>query len=245
MDPDGGIVVKNPEFLLEADRSSPLIFEFASGGDEGTSQALVLGLAAKALPLSGLNYTSPLDPFMMRLKVSLILAILISLPVWVWQIWLFVAPGLTDKEKRVVRPMLIGAIGLFPLGASFAYVMLYLIFSVMLTYQVEGIVALYSIDKYFKLMTNMVIVFGFIFELPLIIAMLARVGIVTPAFLRHYRRHIYIVLALVSMLVTPGDPWSMIAALIPLFGLFEISIWIAGVMAMLRRADEPPEEGTT
>ena len=107
-----------------------------------------------------------------------------------------------------------------------------------------GIATLYTIRDYMKLMTNMMIVFGVIFELPLVVAVLSRIGIVTPAFLRHYRRHIYVGLAVVAMVITPADPFSMLIALIPLLILFEASVWLSQIMFLMRGrdfedADEP------
>lgn len=187
---------------------------------------------------SNIVYDSPIDPLMVQFKVALIMGILISLIVWVWQIWLFIEPGLTDKEKRVVGPMLVWAIFLFPLGALFAYGMVFLIVPMMNTYVVPGIDPLYNIGKYLKLLTTMMIVFGFIFELPVVLGLLARIGVVTPAFLTHYRRHIWVGLAVVAMLVTPADPVSMMVALVPLIALFELSVVISRPMALLRQRDE-------
>jgi sec-independent protein translocase protein TatC len=88
----------------------------------------------------------------------------------------------------------------------------------------------------------MMIVFGIIFELPLVVALLARVGVATPEFLKQYRRHIYVGLAFAAMILTPADPITMIVAYIPLLVLFEVSIWIAQVMALMRRNDEEAAE---
>jgi Tat protein translocase TatC len=214
------------------DRSAAVVW-YIPAQDGATTRTFTMargGLSAQMV--------SPVDPFLMPLKVALVMGILLALPVCVWQIWLFVAPGLTDKEKRVVRPMLVGSIFLFPVGAAFAYAMFFFIMPAMSGWAIGGVQTNYNVRDYLKMMTTMMIVFGFIFELPLIVAMLARVGIVTPAFMRHYRGHIYVVLSIFAMLATPADPISMIAALVPLIVLFEISIYIAGVMKALRDREE-------
>lgn len=237
VNPDGGVSVINPERLMETPKFKvppALLLEFPAGGDRMTTQTLNL---TKKREGADLIYTNPIDPFMMPLKVAIIMGILLSLAVWVYQTWAFVAPGLTEPEKKVVGPMLFGAILLFPVGAAFAYTLFFLIIPVMQRYIVSGIETLYTIREYLKLMTNMMLVFGVIFELPLVMALLARIGIVTPAFLRHYRRHIYVALSIVAMLITPADPFSMLIALIPLLILFEISVWLAGVMALMRSRD--------
>jgi sec-independent protein translocase protein TatC len=241
---DGSLRVKAPGRLGRIDPEAPpprLVLEFPAAADGATTQAVDLTRKREG---ADLIYTNPIDPFMMPFKVAIIMGILLSLGVWVWQTWLFVAPGLTEPEKRVVGPLLFGAIFLFPIGAGFAYGMFFLIIPVMNRYIVPGIETLYTIRDYLKLMTNMMLVFGVIFELPLVVAVLARIGIVTPAFLQQYRRHIYVALAFVAMVITPADPFSMLIALIPLLLLFEASVWVAKIMAVMRRGDfEDDAEG--
>ena len=235
VDPADGTLRVDVEAIQKLNRMEAMIFQLSSSDEDGeTSKTLALETGTD---LPSLIYLSPMDPFLMPLRVALIMGILLSLVVWVWQIWLFVKPGLTDKESRVVRPLLVGAIVLFPIGASFAYGMFYFIIPLMESWAVSNIETQYNIRDYIKLMTNMMIVFGFIFELPMVIAMLARIGIVTPAFLTHYRRHIYVGLAVLAMLITPADPWTMLMALIPLVVLFEVSVWIAKAMALMRKRD--------
>ena len=188
-------------------------------------------------PQQQFYYHSPLDPFFMLIKVALILGILLSLPVIIYQIWGFISPGLKPNERKIIRPMLLGAIVLFPIGSLFAFYILQLVLKIMQTYQVENIDPLLSIFDYLSLLTVMMIVFGVIFELPLIIAIAARIGVVTPEFLRLYRRHAYVGLAVASMVLTPPDPFSMMAAFIPLVGLYELSIALAKPMSMLHRRD--------
>lgn len=230
---DGSVRLEGPENLRELEQIDHLVLELLPTQDDPTTRTVdIIGQSGRKR--GGMIYHRPLDPLMMQLKVAVVMGILISLVVWVWQIWLFVAPGLTVKEKSVVRPLLVAAIVLFPIGAAFAYWMFFLIIQVMQQYVVAGIETLYTVQDYLKVMTNLMIAFGFIFELPLVIALLARIGIVTPAFLRHYRRHIYVGLAVISMLITPADPFSMLMALAPLLLLFEVSVLVAGPMSRMR-----------
>lgn len=216
--------------LVVADADSTRTFRLASGAEPSGPKIF---------------YPDPLGPFMVQLKVALILAILLALPVWVHQIWLFVAPGLTDKEKKVVRPLLGGTLFLFPVGALFAYFMIYMVVRFMRNYVVEGVDTMYDINAYLKFMTTMMLVFGIIFELPMILALLARVGIVTPAFLSHYRRHIYVGLAVFSMIITPADPFSMLLAFGPLVVLFELSFWIVRPMSLMWARDDVGENASS
>lgn len=241
----GEMKFQHPEILQKLDKIDHLQVVFVMNDDAGTTFA---GPAIGGNPFKTTNiiYSRPFDSVLMPLKVAVVMGIFISLGVWIWQIWLFIKPGLTDKEIRVVRPMLGGAVFLFPLGAAFAYGMFFLVMRVMQNYALSSIETLYTIQDYLKVMTNMMIVFGFIFELPLVIAVLSRVGIVTPELLKHYRRHIYVFLAFVAMIVTPADPYSMMIAFVPLIGLFELSVLISRPMALLKRqADEEDdvEEG--
>lgn len=248
VEPDGAVRVNYPERLAGLERLEEFYLIVPPSDDDSTTIVLAL-VGAGVSRGAKMIFTGPVDPLLMRLKVAIVLGILVSMFVWIWQIWLFIAPGLTDKERGVVRPMLLGAVLLFPLGAYFAYRMIFLIIVMMQRYVVTGVETLYTAHDYLKFMTTMMIVFGFIFELPLVVAIMARLGIVTPALLNQYRRHIYVGLAVVSMLITPADPYTMIMAFVPLVGLFELSILIAKPMAMLHERgqddEDEDEEGAT
>lgn len=182
-------------------------------------------------------YHNPVDPFLMQMRVALMLSVVISLPVLLWQLWLFISPGLTDKERRLVKPLLCGALILFPIGAAFAYFLIKLILIVMMSYTVEGIDPLLSIYEYLSLLTTMMLVFGLIFEFPLVIAIAARVGLVQPAMLTAYRRHAYVGMAFGAMILTPNDGFTMLSAFVPLILLYEISIGLARPMAARHARD--------
>lgn len=188
-------------------------------------------------PRQKLHYAKPLDPIMIPLKVSLVLGLLLALPILLWQIWAFVAPGLTRKERGVVRPMLLGGLVLFPLGALFAYYMYPLAMRMLQFYRSENLEPVLFFGEHLSLMLTFMIIFGIIFELPLAIAVAARVGLVTPSMLKRYRRHAYVVLAIAAILLTPADPFTMITAYVPLLVLFEISVALAGPMAARHRSE--------
>lgn len=232
----GGLKLAPGERLQEKEEHLRAIhIVLPAAENAGTTKTLTVG------DRSNLIYTKPLDPVMMLFKVAIVMGILLSLFVWVWQVWGFIAPGLTLNERKVVKPMLLGGLVLFPLGAIFAYFMLYMVIQIMQTYIVAGIDTLYTIADYLKLMTTMMIVFGIIFELPLVVALMARVGIVTPAFLTMYRKHIWVGLALAAAILTPADPFTMLIAYVPLLLLFELSVIIARFMYLLRAEDEESE----
>jgi sec-independent protein translocase protein TatC len=175
---------------------------------------------------------------MMQLKVAIILGLLMSLPIVLWQIWLFVRPGLHNNEEKIVKPLLAGAMVLFPIGAAFAYFMVRLVIVVMRGYTVENVDTNYDISKYFSLLTSMMLIFGVIFELPLVLSIAARIGLVTPRMLTQYRRPAYAIMTFASMILTPADPWSMLAALVPMIILYEISVIVIRPLAALREREQ-------
>lgn len=243
----GALKFEHPELLESIEKLEGLTILLPATADRRTTKTLTVAFGENPMR-NKIFYSRPFDSVLMPLKVAFVMGILFSLVVWVWQIWLFIVPGLTDKEKRVVRPLLMGAVVLFPIGALFAYGMFFFVIRVMQRYALSSVETFYTIQDYLKVMTTTMIMFGFIFELPLVVAVLARVGIVTPEFLRHYRKHIYVGLALAAIIITPTtDPYNMLLALAPLIILFEISVFIAKPMAaMHRRGQEADgEEGAT
>lgn len=235
--PDGRATIPRPPADIESYENFVLVWP-ADEAQGLPGHSVVIG------PERGqqLFSTSPLDPFMMQLKVALIVGILIALPIILFQGWCFIRPGLTPKERRVVKPLMAGALILFPLGSLFAFFMIRLILLVMQGYVVEGIDPLIEINKYISLIITMMLVFGIIFELPLVIAIAARIGLVTPRLLSEYRRHVYVGLAFASMVLTPADPFSMIAAFIPMVILFELAVILARPMAAMHALDLKSEQ---
>ena len=192
-----------------------------------------------------LYYSKPMDPIMMLLKVAFIGGILVALPILIWQIWLFIKPGLKKRERAIVKPLLSGAIFLFPLGSAFAYYMMQLVLKVMMAYSVDNVLPMLNVFEYISLLFNLMLIFGFIFEIPLALAIASRIGLVTPGFLMSYRRHAYVVLAIAAMVISPGqDPFTMIVALVPLIVLYEFSIGLSIIMARLHKRDQDAEDET-
>ncbi len=232
----GQVDVNGVEAPLNLDRLSTQRFLLVFDEDEPSSAAQ-RSIAIGARPNQGVYYRSPFDAFMVPFKVSLIVGLLLALPILLHQLWLFIKPGLRPAERKVVRSLLAGAIFLFPLGALFAFFMVAMILQVLQSYTPPSIEPLFGINEYLSVLTMMMIVFGVLFELPLFVALAARMGLVTPAMLIHYRRVAYVVLALAAMILTPADPFSMVAALIPLVGLYEVSILVARPMARMHHGD--------
>ena len=156
--------------------------------------------------------------------------VILSLPVIVYQIWSFIAPGLYQKEKKHLPTLIVATFFSFISGAAFAYyVIIPLIIPTLLAFGVEGIENNISIDYYFSFVLQMIMASGVIFEMPVVAYFLGRIGLLTPAFMRHYRRYAIACIFIVAALLTPPDPLSQMLLAIPLLVLYEISIYISGI----------------
>ncbi|MBI5068987.1 MAG: twin-arginine translocase subunit TatC [Deltaproteobacteria bacterium] len=190
-----------------------------------------------------LNYTSYLEPFLVYLKVALYGGTFVAAPWVLWQLWLFVAPGLYRREKRMVVPFLASGTTLFYAGAAFCYflVMPYA-FPALASIAGPDMRPLLTMREQLTLVLAMLLGFGIIFEVPVVIAFLSIVGIVDYKFLAKYRRHAVIVNVLVAALVTPtGDPFNLALMAVPMIVFYEVGILLARVLGK-KPAPEPEAE---
>ena len=166
--------------------------------------------------------------FMIKWGLSFICGSIISLPLITYQIWEFVSPGLHLKERKIALPLILFTFISFISGIMFAYFILIPIslnFFTSMGY--TGIQNNFSINYYFSFITWLMIGCGTIFELPVLIFILARLNIATPSFLKYYRKHAIIGIMILSAIITPPDPVSLIIMTIPLLLIYEISIGVA------------------
>jgi len=184
---------------------------------------------AQYLPMGGLVFTAPMDKFIAHLKISFVCGAIISCPFWLYQIWLFVAPGLYTREKKYTISFIGAGSLLFLLGVSFAYyVVLPMAFHFLMTYGGDVDKPMITIDHYLGFFTQMCLMFGAAFELPLILIILGMLGIVSQKFLRDKRRYAVMTLAVLSAIITPPDLLSMIMMLVPMIVLYEIAVFFVG-----------------
>ena len=191
-----------------------------------------------------LKYTHPSDPFSIVLSTSLWLGVAFAFPVIGYNVWAFVAPALYNHEKRVVLPILIGAVVLFLSGVALAYfVVVPLTLRFLLNFQVASLDPMITVQAYFGFVLSLAISFGLAFELPIAVVLLTMLGIVTPAFLQKFRRHAAVLCVVLGAFLSPGDAiTSTLAMAGPLYLLFELSIWLSLGIYTRREARERRRE---
>ena len=169
----------------------------------------------------------PTEGFVVRLKVSFVAGLFLSSPFWFAQLWGFLSPGLYSNEKKVIIPAIIASSGAFLTGATFGYYILPYAVAYFQSFATVDTAVSWSLGKYLDFSLRLFIAFGVVFELPLIIYLVARLGLVTPAQLKNHRRHAAVAVLAASGLITPPDIFTMIVLAVPLIILYEIGILMA------------------
>jgi sec-independent protein translocase protein TatC len=174
--------------------------------------------------------TGVFDPFFVKLKVAFVVGLIVSSPIWFYQLWAFIAPGLYKREKRWAFGFVGAAVPLFALGGLFAYLAMSRGLRFLLGLTPEGVRPLITIDTYFGYTMAMLLIFGLAFELPLVLVMLNMAGVVTHAFIRKWRRMMIFLVFVFAGAATPSpDPFSMLLLAVPcviLVELAELFVWM-------------------
>ncbi len=186
--------------------------------------------------------TSVISPFMVPLKVLLMTAFLFALPVVLWQVWAFIAPGLYSHEKRLVMPLVVSSTLLFLIGIAFCYFFVFgQVFSFIQSFAPKSITATPDIEAYLSFVLTMFIAFGMAFEVPIVVVVLARMKVVSIEKLKAFRSYFVVLAFIVAAVVTPPDVVSQLALAIPMCLLYEVGIWAAQVFIKHTQAPENTE----
>ncbi|NND65092.1 MAG: twin-arginine translocase subunit TatC, partial [Gammaproteobacteria bacterium] len=212
-----------------------------------------------ALPLlskapDGLIATEVAAPFLVPVKLAFYFALIIAMPVILYQLWAFVAPGLYKNERRLIVPLMLTSLILFYLGALFSFfVILPVVFGFFVSIVPESVTVMPDMARYLKFVFVLCFAFGLSFEIPIATVLLVRTGVTTPAKLRKKRAYVLLGAFVVGMLLTPPDAISQTLLAIPVYVLFELGIilsqwWVPGhrevEQQQLEQANKPSGPST-
>lgn len=179
-----------------------------------------------------LHVFSPMEAIFVTFKASIYAGVVISSPLIIYEVWAFVSPGLTKKERKMIITALIPTIFLFLAGAAFAYfIILPVTLKFFFNFSYKMSTPLFGLDNTLSFVFSMLFIFGVVFQFPLVIAVLARLGVVTHEFLASKRKYAFLLIFVVAGIITP-DPTVVSQTIVgvPLYALYEISIWVARLL---------------
>src|SRR5438477_2033337 len=193
----------------------------------------------KVLPQgSTMIATDVTGTFLVPLKVTLMAAFLIALPYVLYQMWAFVAPGLYHHEKRLAVPVMVSSVFFFGLGMAFAYFLVFpLAFGFFAGYAPTGVQMMTDIDMYLSFVMTMFIAFGITFEVPVVVIVLVRLGVVSLEKLRSIRGYVIVGVFVVGAVFTPPDILSQVMLAVPLWLLYELGLLVARFVTVTKRCD--------
>ncbi|WP_445353968.1 twin-arginine translocase subunit TatC [Natronospira bacteriovora] len=184
---------------------------------------------ARHLPAeSSLIATQVASPFLTPFKMALVAAIFLVIPYLLYQVWAFIAPGLYQREKRLVLPLMVASSLLFYLGAAFAwFVVLPLVFGFFVAVAPEGVAVMTDIHHYLNFVLSLFLAFGLAFQVPVATVLIVRAGLTTPAAMKTKRPYVLVGVFIVGMLLTPPDVISQTLLALPVYALFELGLVMA------------------
>ncbi|MDU7070722.1 twin-arginine translocase subunit TatC [Campylobacter ureolyticus] len=179
-------------------------------------------------PSSNVIFTHPAEAFFTAMKVSFFAGFLLSLPIIFWQLWLFIAPGLYDNEKKYILPFVASATIMFLIGSSFCYfIVLPTAFDFLINFGGDTFTALPRVGEYIGFFIKLILAFGISFELPIITFFLALIGLITDKDLAGFFRYAIVIIFIFAAVMTPPDIFSQFMLAVPLILLYGVSIFIA------------------
>lgn len=223
--------------------ASPDFITFRWVCDLGQSLGLNDSLCVEAIPFK-VQSRQMTGQFMMQLTASFVIGLILGFPYLVWEVWKFIRPGLHKREQKKSRGAVSVISFLFLLGISFGYfIVTPMTVYFLSTYSISDVIQNeFDITSYVSTVVSLVFGSGALFQLPVIIYFLTKIGLITPQFLRAYRKHSIIIILIVAAIVTPPDPFSQTIIAIPLYLLFEFSIFISSRVYKRKLREEQEEE---
>jgi sec-independent protein translocase protein TatC len=185
--------------------------------------------------------TGVISPFLVPMKVTLLLAFLLALPWVLYQVWAFIAPGLYAHEKRLIAPLVVSSSVLFAAGVAFCYFFVFgRVFKFISEFAPTSITVSPDIENYLDFVMSMCLAFGLTFEVPIVVIVLVRTGILTVEKLKAIRSYVIVGAFIIAAVVTPPDVVSQLALAIPMWMLFELGLFVAPIFVKATQA--PPEK---
>ena len=198
----------------------------------------------KVSPVEKLVFLAPAEAFWMHMKVSIVAGIIITIPIALHQLWKFIAPGLLKKEKKYVGPFIVAGTALFLIGDLFCFtIILPFAMNFLLNYKTASLMPMISVGSYVDFTLKFLLAFGAIFELPIIILFLTRMGIVTSKTLSRHRKYAYLLSFILAAFLTPTpDAFNQSLMAGPIILLFEVGLLISKLFARKKRPDEEDDD---
>lgn len=201
-------------------------------GPSGLYDLLAHPLVAQLPAGTHLIATNVISPFLVPLKITLMAAFLLALPYVLYQVWAFVAPGLYSHEKRLVLPLVISSTVLFLAGVAFCYFFVFgRVFHFIQSFAPKSITPAPDIEAYLGFVLTMFLAFGATFEVPVVVVVLTRMGVVSIEKLRSFRGYFIVLAFIVAAVITPPDIVSQLSLAIPMCLLYEVGLWAARLTA--------------
>ena len=202
-------------------------------------EALAAPLMAQMPEGSSMIAIDVASPFLTPFKLTLLVAVMVAIPVVIYQLWAFVAPALFKHEKKLARPLLFSSVFLFYAGCAFAYFVVFpLVFGFLTRVAPEGVAVMTDISKYLDFVMTLFFAFGITFEVPIATIILVATGITTPTKLASWRPYIVVGAFALGMVLTPPDVISQTLLAVPMWLLFEIGIIFSRILVTPRDQDQ-------
>ena len=215
-------------------------------GPAGLYDLLAAPLVANLPKGATLIATNVISPFVVPLKITLMAAFMVALPVVLYQMWAFVAPGLYAHEQKLVLPLVISSTVLFLAGVAFCYFFVFRqVFAFIQSFAPKTITAAPDIEAYLSFVLTMFIAFGASFEVPVVVVVLARMGLVTIQKLKEFRSYFIVLAFIIAAIITPPDVVSQLALAIPMCLLYEVGIIAARIFIKHTQAPGEPSAPPT